>query len=100
MRTYFDLQRLIAADPDTADARKVKWVGALRTFGLSASVGSDRPDFDFTMGTDSSDLSDADLPLAAGDQSPEVVQRPGEIGLALRGMDQIVNFGRERGPGR
>ena len=42
VRTYFDLQRLIAADPDTADARKVKWVSALRTFGLSASDGSDR----------------------------------------------------------
>ena len=29
VRTYFNLQRLIAADPDTADARKVKWVSAL-----------------------------------------------------------------------
>jgi len=93
VRTYFDLQRLIAADPETADARKVKWVSALRTFGLSASVGSDRIDFDFTMGTDSGELSDADLPLAAGDQSPDVVERPGQIGLGLRGLDQIVKFG-------
>ena len=93
VRTYFDLQRLLAADPDTADARKVKWVSALRTFGLSASVNSDRVDLDFTMRTDSGDLSDADLPLAAGDQSPEVVERPGQIGLGLRGLDQIVKFG-------
>ena len=50
-------------------------------------------DIDFTMGTDSGDLSDADLPLAAGDESPEVAQRPGEVGLGLRGIDQIVKFG-------
>ena len=92
VRTYFNLQRLIATDPDTADARKVKWVDALRTFGLSASAGSDNLDVDFTMNTESGDLSDADLPLAAGDQSPEVAQRPGEVGLGLRGIDQIVNF--------
>ena len=93
LRTYFDLQRLIAADPDTADARKVKWVSALRTFGLSAAVNSDRVELDFTMRTDSGDLSDSDLPLAAGDQSPEVVDRPGQIGLGLRGLDQVVKFG-------
>jgi len=95
VRTYFDLQRLIAADPDTADARKVKWVDALRTFGLSASVESDSVNFNFTMGTDSGDLSDADLPLAAGDQSPEVVDRPGQIGLGLRGLDQMIKFGED-----
>ena len=48
---------------------------------------------DFTMRTDSGDLTDADLPLAAGDQSPEVVDRPGQIGLGLRGLDQVVKFG-------
>lgn len=92
VKAYFDLQRLIAADPDTADARKVKWVAALRTLGLSASVDSDRVDLDFTMGTDSGDLSDADLPLAAGDQSPEVLNRTGQVGMGLRGFDQIVKF--------
>ena len=92
VRTYFDLQKLIASDPDAADARKVKWVSALRTFGLSASVAADRVDVNFTMATDSDDLSDADLPLAAGDQSPEVVDRPGQVGLGLRGLDQIFKF--------
>jgi hypothetical protein len=47
------------------------------------------------MGTDSGDLSDADLPLAAGDESPEVVDRPGQIGLGLRGLDQIIKFGED-----
>ncbi len=92
VRTYFNLQRLIAADPDTADARKIKWVSALRTFGLSASTGSDKIDIDFNMATDSGDLTDADLPLAAGDQSPKVAKRAGEFGFGLRGIDQIVKF--------
>ena len=97
VRTYFNLQRLIAADPDTADARKVKWVSALRTFGLSASTGSDKIDIDFNMGTDSGDLTDADLPLAAGNQSPEVAKRAGEFGFGLRGIDQIVKFAESAG---
>ena len=93
LRTYFNLQRLIASDPDTRDAQKVKWVKALRTFGLSASAGADKVDVDFNMGTDSGDLSDADLPLAAGNESPEVAERAGQFGFGLRGIDQIVKFG-------
>ncbi len=95
VRSYFDLQRLIAADPETADARKVKWISALRAFGLSASVKSDRVDLDFTMRTDSGNLSDSDLPLAAGNQSPEVIERTGQVGLGLRGLDQMVKFGED-----
>ena len=50
-------------------------------------------DIDFNMGTDSGGLSDADLPLAAGDESPEVAERAGEFGFGLRGIDQIFKFG-------
>jgi hypothetical protein len=92
LRTYFNLQELIARDPDTKDAQKVKWVKALRSFGLTASAGKDNLAFQFNMGTDPDGLSDADLPLAAGDESPEVAERAGEFGLGLRGIDQIVNF--------
>ena len=92
LRTYFNLKQLIASDPDTKDAQKVKWVKALESFGLSASTGTDKVELNFNMGTSSGDLTDADLPLAAGDESPEVAQRPGEVGLGLRGIDQIVTF--------
>lgn len=97
VRTYFNLQQLIASDPDTKYAQKVKWVKALRTFGLSASTGTDKVEINFNMGTDSGDLSDADLPLAAGDESPEVAQRPGQFGFGLRGVDQIVKFAENAG---
>ena len=92
VRTYFNLKQLIASDPDTKDAQKVKWVKALESFGLSASTGTDKIDIDFNMGTDSEGLSDADLPLAAGDESPEVAERAGEFGFGLRGIDQIFKF--------
>ncbi len=97
LRTYFNLQRLIATDPDTKDAQKVKWVKALRSFGLSASAGTDKIDIDFNMATDSGGLSDEDLPLAAGDQSPKVIQRVGQFGFGLRGVDQIVKFAENAG---
>ena len=92
VRTYFNLKQLIASDPDTKDAQKVKWVKALESFGLSASTGADKIDIDFNMGTDSEGLTDADLPLAAGDESPEVAERAGEFGFGLRGIDQIFKF--------
>jgi hypothetical protein len=92
MRVYTDLQALIATDPSTAQARKVKWVKALRTFGLSASVANDTLNVDFKVGTDSNGLTDADLPIASGDESPAVIKRKGEIGFGLRNPGQVVKF--------
>lgn len=92
-RLFTDLQKVIAADPDTADARKVKWVKALRGFGLSASVVDDKVDVDFNLATDPNGLTEADLPIASGDQSPGVVKRAGQIGFGLRDLGQLVKFG-------
>ena len=93
MRVYGDLQKLIASDPDTADARKVKWVDALRTFGVAASFKDDQIDVDFKLGTDGGDLSEDDLPLASGDESPSVLDLPNEIGAGLRNPAQVFRFG-------
>jgi hypothetical protein len=92
-RIYFNLQVLIARDPDTQEARRVDWVSALRTFGMTASAqGDDRLDVEFNMRADGQGLTDEDLPLAAGDESPRVVQVPGEVGLALRDPSQVIDF--------
>lgn len=93
VRTYFNVQELLANDPDTADAQKVKWVKALRSFGLTAAVESDKLRVDFKLGTDPDGLTDADLPIASGEQSPAVIDKTGEIGFGLRGLDQIFTFG-------
>ena len=93
IRVSGDLQKLIASDPDTADARKVKWVDALRTFGATASFKEDEVALDFRLGTDGGELSDEDLPLAAGDESPSVLDLPNEIGAGLRNPAQVFRFG-------
>lgn len=92
VRLSSDLQALIAGDPDSKDAAKVKWVGALRTLGLTASAKGDELNVDFRLTTDGEDLTDEDLPIASGDASPSVIDRAGEIGAGLRDPGQIVTF--------
>ncbi len=92
-RLSTDLQALLRADPSTVNARKIKWVAALRDFGLSASVVNDKIDVDFRLATDSNGLTDKDLPIASGDASPAVVERAGEIGFGLRDPSQLFAFG-------
>lgn len=90
-RVYLDLQALIARDPDTEAARKVEWVAALRTLGVTAAVDDDSVNFDFNLRTEG-ELSDDDLPLAAGDEAPGVIRRRGEIGFGLRDPSQVIAF--------
>jgi hypothetical protein len=91
-RLYVDLQALIEQDPDTEAARRVEWVAALRTLGMTASARDDSFDVEFNLRTEGADLSDEDLPLAAGDEAPRVVQIPGEVGLGLRDPSQVIAF--------
>jgi len=97
VRVYADVEQLIAADPDTKEARKVEWVSALRTFGLSIGFESDRVRVDFRLGTEGDDLTEEDLPIASGPESPEVIDSPDEIGVGLRGPEQILAFAEAAG---
>jgi hypothetical protein len=96
VRLYADVQALIESDPETVDARRVGWVKALRTLGMTAVAKDDAIDVDFNLATEG-DLSDADLPIAAGDEAPAVLQRRGEIGLGVRDLGQIVRFAEQAG---
>jgi uncharacterized protein DUF3352 len=91
-RASGDIQSLLKSDPSTADARKVKWVDALRTFGVAGSVESDRLAIDFRVKTDSGKVGDSDLPIASGEDAPNFVQRPGEINVGLRDPHQALVF--------
>ena len=97
IRVYGDAERLLKGDPSTADARKVKWVNALRKFGITASVKQDAIDIDFNLHTDAGQLTDQDLPLASGDQAPEVVQQAGELSFGLRNPAQVEKFAEAAG---
>ena len=92
VRVYSDLQPLIGSDPGGAQARKVEWVGALRTLGLTASAREDELEVQLNVRTDPEGLSDEDLPIAAGDEAPPVLSREGEVGLGIRNPAQIVQF--------
>lgn len=92
LRVTADLQALIEADPEAGSAREVEWVAALRDLGFSVSFAEDAVDLDFRVATEG-DLSEEDLPLAAGEESPEVIDAAGELGIGLRGLSQIVRFG-------
>jgi hypothetical protein len=89
---YVDVQALLKSDPGSADALRIKWVAALRQLGASVSATKDGIDFDFRVRTEG-DLSDADLPIASGDEAPPVIKRAGEIGIGIRDPAHIVHFG-------
>ena len=95
-RVYTDIEALLKNDPGSVDARKVKWIGALRTLGLTVSAKSDSVDVDFRARTEG-DLTDADLPIPTGDESPPIIERPGEIGVGIRDLAHIVRFAENAG---
>jgi hypothetical protein len=97
IRVYGDAQRLLNADPSSATARKVKWVNALRKFGLTGSVNQDSIDIGFNLQTDAGQLTDADLPLASGDPAPKVVEQAGEVSFGLRDPAQVEKFAEAAG---
>jgi hypothetical protein len=91
-RVYADVGAIVAGSSDARGARKVKWVDALRTLGLTAAAKGDGLEVQFDLRTDSSELTEADLPIVAGAEAPPVVERPGEIGFGIRDPSQIVKF--------
>jgi len=89
---YLDVDALLKSDSGSADARRVKWIAALRQLGATVSAKKDGIDVDFRARTEG-DLSDADLPIASGDEAPPVIKREGEIGFGIRDLAHIVHFG-------
>jgi hypothetical protein len=89
LRVYGDAQALIASDPQTATARKVKWVGGLRKFGATVNVEGDGVALDAHVATQG--VAPQDLPIAAGDQSPALA-RFADYSVAQRDLSQSVKF--------
>jgi hypothetical protein len=92
VRVFADLGALIESDPDTRDARKVEWVAALETLAATASVEEDEVTIDFEVATDSGELSDEDVPIATGRESPAVVRREGELAFGIRDPGKVIEF--------
>ena len=77
VRIYADVQSLLGQSPDSAAARKIKWVAALRTLGVTGSASANAISFDMNLKTDPEGLTDPDVPIATGDDSPGVSGEPG-----------------------
>ncbi len=92
LRVGGDLQKLLASDPDTREARRVKWVSALRTFGVAVSIASGEADVGFRLNTDSGDLTNEDLPIASGTSSPSIVDRPADLVTGVKDPAQVIDF--------
>ena len=89
MRIYGDAQALLEADPEAAEARKVKWVAGLRKFGVTVNAEGDGLALDAHLSTEG--VAAADLPIAGGDQSPALA-RFSDYSFAQRNLSQSWNF--------
>jgi hypothetical protein len=91
-RVYVDVQGLLSRSESARAARRIEWVGALRTLGLTVSAQKKSIDVEFNAVTKGDGLTEADLPFATGDEAAKVVKRKGEIGVGLRNPSQLVAF--------
>jgi uncharacterized protein DUF3352 len=91
LRVYLNVGDLLKADPDAKQALKSKWVAAVRTAGIALTFGPQEVAVDIDVTTDPDGLTDADLPIAAGADAPQVLDRGG-INLALRDPSQLIEF--------
>ena len=95
VRAYANVRALLEQSPDAKDALKVEWVNHLETLGLSLDADDDALALDWSLTTDSEDLSDDDLPIASGSESPQLLARDegsAEVVLGLRDPSQVIDF--------
>jgi hypothetical protein len=68
------------------------WIAALRSFGVAISADEGELRIDATLNTDPDDVNEDDLPLATGDDTPEVLDRDREIAGANSNQSQTTVF--------
>jgi hypothetical protein len=90
LKVGVNAQQAIAGSPDSAKARKVKWVNGLRDVGVVVSAQDDGIQETFKATTEG--VSEQDLPLAAGSEAAPVVRRATDVGFGMRDLSQTVEF--------
>lgn len=96
-RGYFDVAALIEAEEGGEMALEVPYLAAAKKFGFSAAAEEDSITIDFRLSTDGDELSDEELPIASGPESPDVLEGDGKIGAGLRDPLQILTFAENAG---
>ena len=97
VKGYVNLAALLAADPDTEDALKIKWVDHLETLGFTADATGDSVSVEYAARTDPEGLSDEDLPIATGSEAPRLLESAdaAEVRISLRDPSQVIDFALE-----
>jgi Protein of unknown function (DUF3352) len=81
----------LLATPKTAKARLVPWVAAIKSYAVSFSPTTNGVSLDWKVNTTGRQLTDSQLPLAAGSTPPALVSG-GAASLGIRDPAQIVAF--------
>jgi len=90
VRVSGNVQPLLAAR-QTAQARQVPWVAAIKGYGVAITPASDGLSLDWKVDTTTRQLTAAQLPLAAGNTAPALAAgEPGSFGI--RDPAQIAKF--------
>lgn len=95
-RGYFDLTASLVDEllPDSMAMRsKLRWLASLQSVGAALSVSDQGIALSSAIVTDPAGLTEADLPLAAGPESPPISRRPNALVSALREPAQLARFG-------
>ncbi|HJS94194.1 MAG TPA: DUF3352 domain-containing protein [Solirubrobacteraceae bacterium] len=81
----------LLATPQTATARRIPWVAAIKGYGVSINTTSSGISLDWKIDTTGRQLTSAQLPLAAGSAAPALASgEPGSFGI--RDPAQIAAF--------
>lgn len=93
---YLDMQQLISKtrrQDGAKDLSKVAWLSALTTLGVSADADRDELAFDIRLDSSGRDLSPADIPIATGRKSPQLLAvKGGYFSAGLRDLTQPIHF--------
>ncbi len=81
-----------AGVPELRRFAGLPWVDALRSFGLALSAGEDELRLDAFLRTDGDGLDEDDLPLEAGEETPEVADRADVLAGGNRNQSRTTVF--------
>jgi hypothetical protein len=91
IRVYGDIGPALEL-PQLERFQGLPWFDALRSFAVALDADAEEIRVDAFLGTDSDRLSDDDLPLATGDDAPEVLDREREIAGGNRDQSRTTVF--------
>lgn len=94
VRIYGDVERAlpVAGAERAAALRKLPWIAALQSAAVAVSFNDEDVTVDLALNTDADAVEEGDLPLATGDEAPEILERDAEVTGANRNQSLTTAF--------